>query len=224
MAASPGRKRKANNVSLWMRVNQALNFLLALLLGITAYLQVRRADAVIWVVVFLVPAVITFLTSIKIHLSALPEVKVVSSVHIACCLCLLVYLGIRLIHGMANQFSTIIMFDGNDVIQNSYNPLDYQEGWEIIALILVVAWMKYLASTSREHMRESGMKPVEISPLWMLKAMGVVVVVPLGLASFCYIEGVNSTAKALYGSLRSASDPLPPVYNPVAQPQSGMEH
>ncbi|XP_066970024.1 uncharacterized protein [Macrobrachium rosenbergii] len=223
MAASPGRKRKTN-VSFWMRMNQALNFILAILLGTTAYLQVQRADAVIWVVIFLVPATITFLTAIKLQMGALPEVKVVSSVHIACCLCLLVYLGIRLIHGMANQYSTIIMFDGNDVVQNSYNPLDYQEGWEIIAIILVVAWMKYLASTSREQMRESGIKPAEVSPQWMLKAMGVVVVVPLGLASFCYIEGVNSSVKALYGGLRSASDPIPPVYNPVAQPQSGWEH
>ncbi|XP_068212040.1 uncharacterized protein [Palaemon carinicauda] len=216
MAASPGKKRIKTN-TFWIRMNQFLNFLLALLLAMTAYLQLHRADAVIWVTIFLVPAAITFLTSVKLHLGALPEVKVVASVHVASCLCLLMYLGIRLVHGMSHHHASIVMFDGSDVTENSYNPFDYKEGWEITAVILVVAWMKYLSSTSREYMRESGILVAEVSPVWMLKAMTVVLVVPLGLASFCYIEGVNNTAKEVYSVLQNARDPIPPVYSPMGQ-------
>ncbi|KAK7027502.1 hypothetical protein SK128_000194 [Halocaridina rubra] len=126
---------------------------------------------------------------------------------------------------MANQHSTIVILDYKEKSLASYNPLDYREGWEIVAVAMVVAWMKFLSSTTKENLMEAGISSAEVSPQWMLQALAAVVVIALGLASFCYIEGVNAAAKSVYHTLntmtdpKNIADPIPPVYNPAAKPR-----
>ncbi|XP_069999473.1 uncharacterized protein [Penaeus vannamei] len=222
MGSSPGRKKRVR-MSLWVKLTRVINLFLGLVLAFTAYLQVVRVHAIIWVPVFLVPAVVTLITAAKPQAAERLEVKAVVSLHIGCCLSLLVYVGTRLVHNMAHEKTIFLMFESTPGERNSYNPLHYREGWECLAVVMVVGWLKFLTMTTREHLRESGVTAVEMSPDRMLRTVFLMMAVAGVLMGFWHADNLVPVANRLASLARSVhgvmNDPKPPVFNNVARPQ-----
>ncbi|XP_037796344.1 uncharacterized protein LOC119591662 [Penaeus monodon] len=222
MGSSPGRKKRVR-MSLWIKFTRLINLFLGLVLALTAYLQIVRDHAVIWVPVFLVPATVTFITVAKPQAAEWLEVKAVVSLHIGCCLSLLVYLGTQLVNNMAHEKNIFLMFENTPGGRNSYNPLHYREGWESLAVLMVVGWLKFLTMTTREHLRKSGVSAVEMSPDRMLRTVFVMMAVVVVLMGFWHVDSLVPVANRIASLARTVhavmNDPKPPVFSNVARPQ-----
>ncbi|XP_047491999.1 golgin subfamily A member 6-like protein 2 [Penaeus chinensis] len=222
MGSSPGRKKRVR-MSLWIKLTRLINLFLGLVLALTAYLQIVRDHAVIWVPVFLVPAAVTFITVAKPQAAERLEVKAVVSLHIGSCLSLLVYVGTRLVKNMAHEKTIFLMFESTPGERNSYNPLHYKEGWEIMSVLMVVGWLKFLTMTTREHLRESGVSAVEVSPDRMLRTVFVMMAVAGVLMGFWHVDSLVPVASRIASLARTVhgvmNDPNPPIFSNVARPQ-----
>ncbi|XP_042891078.1 uncharacterized protein LOC122265734 [Penaeus japonicus] len=222
MGSSPGRKKKVS-MSLWVKLTRLINLFLGLILGFTAYLQIVRVHAVIWVPVFLVPAVITLIAVFKLQAAERMEVKAVVSLHIGCCLCLMVYVGMQLVQNMSHEKTIFLMFENAPGEKNFYNPLNYREGWELLSVFMVVGWLKFLTMTTREHLRDSGVSAVEMAPDRMLKTVFLMMAVVGVLMSFWHVDSILPVANRIANLARTMhgvmNDPKPPVFNNVARPQ-----
>ncbi|XP_069159154.1 uncharacterized protein [Procambarus clarkii] len=195
MAASPKRRSQEwSMVALWNLLGRFINLVVACIMLLTAYLQVGRPDAFIWVSTFLVPAILTVILTVRQRAVESVVVRAVTSVAVGCYLTFLIYLIIRLIRTMVKNNSNFVMTSDNTESSSSRypSPFDYHEAWECLAVIMVVAWIKFLTITSKENLRESGASYQEVSPIAMLRSLGVVLAVLAFVLASCYLHGILS--------------------------------
>ncbi|XP_042233831.1 uncharacterized protein LOC121874020 [Homarus americanus] len=222
MGYSPKKERKQGVLmALWTKVCRLINLAVACIMGFTALLQMERPDALIWVPLFLVPAFLTFIISVHLRSAEKVEVRAVTSVHIGCCLCYLVYLATSLLRALTFESINFSMVDpqaGRETGRIT-NFFSHHETWECIAVGMIVAWLKFLSITSKDHLRDSGAAKTEVSPIRMLWTICVVLIVPFCLLSFCYIDGllpfISSAAK---DAVHTAQDALQIIVNVNSQP------
>ncbi|KAK3879560.1 hypothetical protein Pcinc_015894 [Petrolisthes cinctipes] len=190
MAASPKLRRKRGRGKLMAFVDfilRVVNLLVALLLAFIASNQTDRPDAFIWVLLFTVPAVLTFILAVRprtidrVELRAVSslcvdrvELRAVSSLCVGCCLALLIFLGVSLLRAKSKE-STLVMLNDQQHFSSS-NPLNYKQTWEMVAVVMVIAWLKFLAMTTSDSLRESGVAKVEASSVRMLWALVLVMI------------------------------------------------
>ncbi|KAK3879559.1 hypothetical protein Pcinc_015894 [Petrolisthes cinctipes] len=177
MAASPKLRRKRGRGKLMAFVDfilRVVNLLVALLLAFIASNQTDRPDAFIWVLLFTVPAVLTFILAVRPRTIDRVELRAVSSLCVGCCLALLIFLGVSLLRAKSKE-STLVMLNDQQHFSSS-NPLNYKQTWEMVAVVMVIAWLKFLAMTTSDSLRESGVAKVEASSVRMLWALVLVMI------------------------------------------------
>ncbi|KAF2367673.1 TMEM220 protein [Trinorchestia longiramus] len=176
-----------------------IRFLHIIMAGVLAYVgvqQIERHDAAVWIPLFLVPAGITLLSTIDVRYLEGVCMKSVVSVYLGSAICLMIWLATSLLVTMT-QKTTI----------SSYSPLDYQQGREMMAVTVCIAWQKFHLFTIKEqakanNLRKSYGRPSAASaPREVLKRVVPLVLLPGALAAFCYIESIKpmliSTSSAL---------------------------
>ncbi|KAK4318831.1 hypothetical protein Pmani_010153 [Petrolisthes manimaculis] len=161
-------------------VLRVINLLVALLLAFIARSQTDRPDAFIWVLLFTVPAMLTFILAVRPRTIDRVELRAVSSLCVGCCLSLLIYLWVSLLRAKSRE-ATLMMVMLNDQQQqqqqqdtSTSNPLNYKQTWEMMAVVMVVAWLKFLTMNTSDSLRESGVVKVEASSVRMLWALALV--------------------------------------------------
>ncbi|XP_071515347.1 uncharacterized protein [Panulirus ornatus] len=224
MGVSPAKRREESQASLWIGLNRLISLAVASCLAFTAYLQVERKDYIVWVPTFLIPAILTFILTLRLKAVDCVEVHAVMSFHIGCCLCHLVYLATRLIYILTGNSPQAFHSLEELPPTASYNPFLYRQTWECMAVVMVVAWLKFLRISTRENLREAGMSQVAvISPKKMLRMLCMVFLAPFCLLWLCWVGGpplwVAQVARATRDALDIETHPQLPVYNPIAQPQ-----
>ncbi|XP_053628383.1 uncharacterized protein [Cherax quadricarinatus] len=209
MGVSPKKMNQGVWVKIWSVLGRAINFVVGCLMLFIAYLQAVKSDNYNWLLVFLIPAVLTLILTLWQRAVEWVEMRAVTSVAVGCLLSFLVFMATRLIHTMTKDASVMLVDNTSGTGSPRPNPLNYPEAWECLSVIMVVGWLKFLTLSSKENLRELGVPQKPVSAVTMLRTLGAVVgFLILGLLT-CYMGGVIT--------LPFRVTPDPPYSGPIAR-------
>ncbi|KAM6175853.1 transmembrane protein 220 [Erethizon dorsatum] len=126
MAPTAGRRARWA-LGLW----RACNALMAAFFALAAFVQVNDPDAELWVVVYIIPAMLTLLVGFNPLVTGSFIWKSVSAVHILFCLVWAASLAYSLL------------------LHAQHNILHEEEGRELSGLVIITAWMSLCHSSSK---------------------------------------------------------------------------
>nr|XP_020036054.1 transmembrane protein 220 isoform X2 [Castor canadensis] len=109
---------------------RACNGLMAAFFALAAYVQVNDPDAELWVVVYMIPAVLTLLVGFNPLVTGNFIWKSVSVIHMLFCMVWAVGLGYYLL------------------LHTQQNILHEEEGRELSGLVIITAWMTLCHSSA----------------------------------------------------------------------------
>ncbi|XP_013377712.1 PREDICTED: transmembrane protein 220 isoform X2 [Chinchilla lanigera] len=110
---------------------RACNVLMATFFALAAFVQVNDPDAELWVVVYMIPAVLTLLVGFNPLVTGSFIWKSVSAAHILFCLVWAAGLAYSLL------------------LHAQHNILHEEEGRELSGLVIITAWMSLCYSSSK---------------------------------------------------------------------------
>ncbi|XP_058139456.1 transmembrane protein 220 isoform X2 [Dasypus novemcinctus] len=110
---------------------RACSFLMAAFFALAAVVQVNDPDAEVWVVVYMIPAVLTLLVGLNPLVTGNFIWKSVSAIHTFFCIVWAVGLGYYLL------------------LHTQQNILHEEEGRELFGLVIITAWMSLCHSSSK---------------------------------------------------------------------------
>ncbi|XP_012868872.1 PREDICTED: transmembrane protein 220 isoform X1 [Dipodomys ordii] len=120
-AAVPGAR------ALW----RACNALMAAFFALAAFVQVNDPDAELWVVVYMIPAVLTLLVGLNPLVTGNFIWKSISAIHMVFCMVWAVGLAYHLL------------------LHTQQNILHEEEGRELSGLVIITAWMGLCHSSAK---------------------------------------------------------------------------
>lgn len=179
-----------------------LHTAMAVVLAYVGLQQTERHDAAVWMALFLIPAILTMLSTIKIQLVDGVCVRSLVSVYLGSALCLFFWLLTSLLVAVVQQSETHYP---------SYNPLDYQQGREALAVAVCVGWQKFHLVTTKEQIKvtrfNKSYRPSSdegVSARAMIRKIIPLLLLPGSLAAFCYIDSVNEPIVTTAHAIRKA--------------------
>ncbi|XP_045112496.1 uncharacterized protein LOC123505345 [Portunus trituberculatus] len=148
----------------WGNICRSLNLIVSFVLFYTTYFQTDRENGFMWTMVFLMPALLTFIVSARPQIMEIVELHAVWSVSFGFLLCLLVYLvGVAL--RAAARGPPFLEADSSIL---PVLPI-HRESWDVISVSLMLMWLKFLSKATKENLREAGTTTPQVSALRMLK-------------------------------------------------------
>ncbi|XP_075034233.1 transmembrane protein 220 [Mixophyes fleayi] len=108
------------------------NFLMSLFFGLAAYVQVNDPDAEVWIVIYLVPAILILLLSIKPDITGHVIWRTMADLHFAACFVGSTYLGASL------------------YVYSRKSMLHEEEGRELSGLVIIALWLLLCRNTGKD--------------------------------------------------------------------------
>ncbi|XP_018011393.1 uncharacterized protein LOC108668661 [Hyalella azteca] len=169
-----------------------LHTIMAAVLVFVGMQQIERPDAAVWIPLFTVPAVITLLSTLKVTFIDGVCMRSLVSVYLGSAICLLIFLATSLLVVMAKQTYDV-----------TYNPLNFQEGREMMAVAVCVGWQKFHLFTVKEQARvtrnqKGHQRPATVSAQAMLKRLLTLIIIP-GALFFATLSAVRFKAENMKG-------------------------
>lgn len=184
-----------------MLVFRGLNIIMvAFFLAATLKLQ-EDDNACLWIPTFLVPALLSSVVAVRPQLSDQIWWKAQAVIFNSMALLLALVWSIQLVrtvHAEAESETVSISKGGIFRSFGLVNPLEYEEGREMIGILLCVAWMKMTSHVSRVHFRSRHVLP---APRKLVMTSLYLSIVPVLLTLVCILrcQGNSSTCMAVIG-------------------------
>uniref|UniRef100_T1ISY2 Transmembrane protein 220 n=1 Tax=Strigamia maritima TaxID=126957 RepID=T1ISY2_STRMM len=118
-----------------------VNILMFLFFLLATLVQFNDDDACVWIPVYVIPAALSLAIVIKPKITSDSMWLTVTHVHTACCICIFAYIVALLLQNMHKE-SFLLERKLNAKQQVHWNLLYYEEGRELVGLILVLIWLK----------------------------------------------------------------------------------
>jgi len=170
-------KMEGGQLFVWKLIN-ILMFLFFLLATIV---QFNDDDAVVWIPVYVIPAALSLAIAIKPNITSDAMWLTVSHVHTACCICIFAYIVVLLIQHIHKESHLVEKKQLTKEME--WNLLYYEEGRELVGLVLVLGWLKI----SKTVMTPGN--PLQKSR--MLLGLLAVPMIPVILWTLCFVDSFN---------------------------------
>ncbi|XP_018428805.1 PREDICTED: transmembrane protein 220 [Nanorana parkeri] len=117
-----------------LRLWRVCNLLMSLFFALAAYVQINDPDAGMWIVIYLVPATLILLLSIKPDITGHVIWKTLSDLHSAVCLV-----------GASCLFISLLVYGKKNILHE-------EEGRELSGLTIIVLWLLLCRNSGRGSM------------------------------------------------------------------------
>ncbi|XP_064618938.1 transmembrane protein 220-like [Lineus longissimus] len=152
----------------WCIIWRSINFIMVVFFLLAAFVNVNDPDWILWVPIYLVPAVF----SISIVISpTLPDNEVW---RMSCVLCL----ALNIAHAIYLSVLVLEVLSGR-----IENPIQHEEGRELAGTVIIIIWLSLCAFTSLGRS-----KPGQGAMNMLLLMTGVFGTLPLFLWGLCFVS------------------------------------